>query len=54
MHVRIDTITCVVSSEGHFDTIKHTVSGDLWQVFLVPCHTEILGERIHVQENMQH
>ena len=29
MHVRIDTITGLVTSEGHFDTIKQTVSGDL-------------------------
>lgn len=29
MHVRIHAITGLVTSEGHFDTIKHTVSGDL-------------------------
>lgn len=30
MCVRIDTITSLVTSEGHFDTIMHTVSGDPW------------------------
>lgn len=54
MHVRIDTMTGLASSEGLCDTLKRTVSGDLGQVFLAPRHTEILGERIHVQENIQH
>lgn len=54
MHVRTDTITGLVTSEGNFDTIKHTVSSDLWLVLLATCHTEILRERRHVQENMQH
>lgn len=53
MLVRIDTITGLVTSRGHPDTTKHSMSGDFWQVFLPPCHTEILGKRIHVREYMQ-